>query len=75
MSDEQSFIKDNALAGGAITISLLEMLVEKGVLTISDCRAVLDRARAALLIANANESMAAARYISQITGAKFPAGG
>jgi hypothetical protein len=75
MSDEHSFLQNSALAGSAITISLLETLVEKGVLTVNDCRSVLDRARAALLTANVQESMAAARYISQITVSKFPAGG
>jgi hypothetical protein len=62
-----------SLAGGAIALSFLDVLVQKGVLTAADARKVLDGAQTALgPSANTPAGAAAMNLIAHITRHRFP---
>ena len=63
-----------ALAGGAIAAALLEVLYDKGLLTLEDSRSVLDRAAHGLTpVIHSPGGFDAARVIGDLQRGKFSA--
>lgn len=66
----------NSLAGGAIAVSLLETLFDKGILSLEDGRAVLDRAMHSLApVMQTPGGYQAAQVIGALQRGKFSARG
>jgi hypothetical protein len=63
-----------ALAGGAVATALLEALFDKGVLDLTESRAVLDRALKSLApVMQTTEGFTAANIIGALQRGKFSA--
>jgi hypothetical protein len=55
-----------AIGGGALTASLIDLLVEKEIIAKSDARTVIDRALARLVILDPKDSTAASEFIASV---------
>jgi polyhydroxyalkanoate synthesis regulator phasin len=74
MSNGNAQALGTALAGGAIAASLIETLHDKGILTLDESRAVLDRAMKSLApVMQAEGGMQASRIIGGMMTGKFSA--
>jgi hypothetical protein len=55
-----------AVGGGALTASLIDLLVEKRIITGADARTIIERARNRLVILETGDRMDAGTFISSL---------
>jgi hypothetical protein len=65
----------SAIAGGVITVSLMQTLQEKGLLSVNECRDVLNQALRALNPSANPEEGVAATIIGSLLRDRYPAHG
>jgi hypothetical protein len=75
MSDGgNSYQRGAAIAGGAVAVSLLEILFQKGVLSLDESRTVLERAMRSVGPMQIEEARQAAGIIGILLNTKFSGG-
>jgi hypothetical protein len=55
-----------AVGGGALAASLIDLLVEKRIITGADARTIIERARARLVVLETGDRMDAGTFISSL---------
>jgi hypothetical protein len=74
MADNTDLAMGSALAGGAIAVATLEALFDKGILSLDEARAVLDRAMRSLTpVMQSPGGFQAAKVIGALQSGKFTA--